>query len=116
MDILYVSERMTMEFENMTIPELKAALAKNNLETTGKRADLVSRLSNYFKKNPQENSNGAPKNLKSKAGTKSSSNNSSNSSTSSVNGVKAATTVESSTKTDNKEAKSVSKSSSLTEG
>ncbi|XP_954874.1 uncharacterized protein TA05505 [Theileria annulata] len=116
MDVLYVSERMTMEFENMTLPELKAVLSKNKLDTTGKRADLLSRLSNYFKKNNQENSNQASKNSKSKAGTKPSNNDANNSSADSVNGVDSVNTMESSKKSDNKQEKSTSKPQNLSEG
>ncbi|UKJ89097.2 hypothetical protein MACJ_002343 [Theileria orientalis] len=59
MDVVLISQRMAEDVENMTIPELKAVLAKYNLETTGKRADLVSRLSNYFKHKDEKGSDGA---------------------------------------------------------
>ncbi|BAM41411.1 uncharacterized protein TOT_030000673 [Theileria orientalis strain Shintoku] len=58
MDVLLISQRMAEEVENMTIPELKAVLAKYNLETTGKRADLVARLSNHFKQKDEKGADG----------------------------------------------------------
>ncbi|UKK01459.2 hypothetical protein MACK_002273 [Theileria orientalis] len=59
MDVMLISQRMAEDVENMTIPELKAVLAKYNLETTGKRADLVSRLSNHFKHKDEKENDGA---------------------------------------------------------